>query len=122
MGQTTPTWLGTTRAPPHSFIIEWEPPGPAVPWGRVGLKTCKRKALSLGWGTPPAPIVLSSFCFPSLSWQDRRPFLSIKLPYLTLSMSSAWIFPFGAQKPGSSDHRLKRVPVNNMTSQVKSSK
>jgi hypothetical protein len=108
MGQTTLTWLGTTYAPPHSFIIGWEAPGPALPWGRVGFKgICKRKAWSLGQRTPPVPTVLSFFCFPSLTWQDRWPLLSIKLPYFTPSMCSAWIFPFGARKPRSSDHRLQ---------------
>jgi hypothetical protein len=34
------------------------------------------------------------------------PLLSIKLPYLTPPTCSAWILPSGAQKPGSSGHRL----------------
>jgi hypothetical protein len=38
MDQTTLTWLETTHASPHLFIVGWEPPGPALPWGSVGFK------------------------------------------------------------------------------------
>jgi hypothetical protein len=42
--------------------------------------------------------------FPHLA-EEVTPLLSIKLFYLTPSTCSAWILPFGAQKPRS-DHRL----------------
>jgi hypothetical protein len=37
-GQAMLAWLETTHAPPHSFSVRWEPPGPALPWGSVGFK------------------------------------------------------------------------------------
>jgi hypothetical protein len=45
------------------------------------------------------------FPFPHLA-EQVTPLSSIKLFYLTPATCSAWIFPFGAQKPGSSDLRL----------------
>jgi hypothetical protein len=97
MGQTTLTLLGTAHAAPLSFIIGWEPPGPALPWDSVGFKgTWKGKARSLGQRPhlcPPCPLLLP---FPHLAgWVT--PLLSIKLSYLTPTTCSAWIFPFGAQ-------------------------
>jgi hypothetical protein len=52
---------------------------------------------------PKGPSLSSSF-FPPGRMGDSLP--SIKLSYLTPSTWSAWIFPFGAQTPGSSDYRL----------------
>jgi hypothetical protein len=92
MGQTTLTWLGTAHTAPFSFIIGWEPPGPALPWDSVGFKgTWKGKARSLGQRPhlcPPCPLLLP---FPHLAgWVT--PLLSIKLSYLTPTTCSAWIF------------------------------
>jgi hypothetical protein len=42
--------------------------------------------------------------FPHVA-EQVTPLFSIKLSYLTPSMCSAWVFPFGVQKPGSSDQR-----------------
>jgi hypothetical protein len=37
-GPDHPHLAGNSHAPPHSFIIGWELPGPALSWGRVGFK------------------------------------------------------------------------------------
>jgi hypothetical protein len=50
--------------------------------------------------------------FPHLA-ELVTPLPSRKLSYLTPSMCSDWIFPFGAQKPRSSDHRLITSTIKN---------
>jgi hypothetical protein len=84
-GQAMLAWLETTHAPPHSFSVRWEPPGPALPWCSVGFKaTWKRKVHSLCWRTPPAPTMppSSSSLFPP-GRTDDSPFLNKAiLPHL----------------------------------------
>jgi hypothetical protein len=78
MAQITLIWLGTAHAPLHSFIIGWQPPGHALPWGSVGFKgSWKRKACSLCWWTPPVPTVPSAFSsLSSLGRTGDSPFLN----------------------------------------------
>jgi hypothetical protein len=75
---------------------KWEEPGDDIlsphPQVQVGIKTTYQE-------TP----VLLLLLFPHLAeWVTPLP--SIKLFYLTPSTCSAWILPFGAERPRSSEN------------------
>jgi hypothetical protein len=96
MDQITLTWLGMAPAPPHSFIIGWEPPGPALHVSVLIVKAPEKEKHNFSARELhlPPPYSLLLLPFPHMT-EQVTPLFSIKQSYFTLF---CWDFSFWSTK------------------------